>query len=508
MAQNHQSIRIPVCWLPLLVLALLLYGGMIRYVGPGMVDDTFISLRYAKNFLDGEGVTWNPGDDRVEGYTSLAWVMLVAAGSFGLVDKLPQAALALSIFWGGGLIVASWLIALWCFRVRPAVAILVPLHLGASPFLARHAVSGMETTFTAFALLSYVVLVMWMIQKASPWRAALLGLVAGAITLIRPDTIFFTMPAALAALTFVLIRTGREGCLRPAISFAVSVFGVIGVYMVWKYFYYGHLVPAPALFKAGLRETVRHPTFVISHWFTFAAAVALPAGIIAIGAATRRSFMDPSSLAILCGTTLFALYFLTVLPVMSYQFRYLFPVYPIVFLLGAVMTDRLLPENPARMAMGLFALIFVGCNIVGLSESRRSALEQTERYQHYGEFGKELSQLEGLHIALTEAGQLAYFSNAKVTDLLGLNDRTIAMNRHRGRAFARDFRVYLEGRVGLPDLYTISTPEASWATPAVQPELFGEHYDIIAVEPVLLAVRRDSPHGDALRELIQRHTLR
>lgn len=494
--------------IPLLVLALLMYGGMVQYVGPGVVDDTYISLRYAKNFLEGEGLTWNPGSTRVEGYTSLGWVLMVAGASPCRVDQLPQVALMLSIFWGAALIVGSWLVALWCFRLRPGLAILVPLHLGASPYLARHGVSGMETTFTAFALMAYGAFIMLLVPRATVLRFFLLGLAAGLLTLIRPDTIFFTLPAGLVPVCLEVVRGGRKGALLRAMSFLVSAFGVVGVYMIWKLYYYGHVVPAPALFKAGLRETIRYPTFVLSHWFTFAAAVALPAGVIALGAGMNRGRLDPHVLALIGGMILFSLYFLTVLPVMSYQFRYLFPVYPIVFLLGAVMADRLLPGNPGRVATGVFALIFVGCNIVGLSESRRNAQEQTERYESYGRLGVELSKLEGLHIALTEAGQLAYFSNAKVTDLLGLNDRTIAMNRHRGRAFAGDFRRYLENEVGLPDLYTVSTREATWASHVVQRDLFVQYYDIVHEQPVLLAVLRDSPHADALREILQRHNLR
>ena len=32
-------------------------------------DDTYIALRYVRNWLGGEGLTWNPGE-RVEGYSS------------------------------------------------------------------------------------------------------------------------------------------------------------------------------------------------------------------------------------------------------------------------------------------------------------------------------------------------------------------------------------------------------------------------------------------------------
>ena len=48
-----------------------------RYAGY-LIDDTYISLRYAKNLVDGLGLVFNPGE-RVEGYTNFLFVLLGAA---------------------------------------------------------------------------------------------------------------------------------------------------------------------------------------------------------------------------------------------------------------------------------------------------------------------------------------------------------------------------------------------------------------------------------------------
>ena len=45
-------------------------------------DDAFITLRYARNLLAGEGPVWNPGE-RVQGYTNFLHLVLVSA--LGLV---------------------------------------------------------------------------------------------------------------------------------------------------------------------------------------------------------------------------------------------------------------------------------------------------------------------------------------------------------------------------------------------------------------------------------------
>jgi hypothetical protein len=43
-----------------------------------LFDDAMISMRYARNLAHGYGLVWNPGGDRVEGYTDPLWVVYMA----------------------------------------------------------------------------------------------------------------------------------------------------------------------------------------------------------------------------------------------------------------------------------------------------------------------------------------------------------------------------------------------------------------------------------------------
>src|SRR5262245_10478837 len=57
----------------LLAIAILLPHGLaISFLN----DDAFISYRYAKNWVDGHGLVFNPGE-RVEGYTNFLWTVLI-----------------------------------------------------------------------------------------------------------------------------------------------------------------------------------------------------------------------------------------------------------------------------------------------------------------------------------------------------------------------------------------------------------------------------------------------
>ena len=54
-----------------------------------------ISMRYARNLVDGLGLVWNAGD-RVEGYTNLGWVFVMAAvHAVGVPERLTCLAVEL-----------------------------------------------------------------------------------------------------------------------------------------------------------------------------------------------------------------------------------------------------------------------------------------------------------------------------------------------------------------------------------------------------------------------------
>ena len=47
------------------------------------IDDANIIFTYARNLAAGEGLVWTPGYERVEGFSTLAW-MLLSSCAFGL----------------------------------------------------------------------------------------------------------------------------------------------------------------------------------------------------------------------------------------------------------------------------------------------------------------------------------------------------------------------------------------------------------------------------------------
>src|SRR5215216_3461673 len=65
-----------VLWAPYILLEQSVDAGGARYWFLG--DDAMISMRYARNLAEGDGLVWNPGE-RVEGFTNPAWTLVMAA---------------------------------------------------------------------------------------------------------------------------------------------------------------------------------------------------------------------------------------------------------------------------------------------------------------------------------------------------------------------------------------------------------------------------------------------
>jgi hypothetical protein len=157
---------------------------LVIVTGPGdpFVDDAWISLRYARNLVEGHGLVFNPGE-RVEGYTHPLWVLLDAI-IVGL--RLPPRT-ALSL-----LGVACWIAALFATR-RAAreggASVEAQTFAGAIVAFAAMGVfwglSGLETAAFAWVLVEAVRLTCAAVRGQSRGVAA--GLVFGLACLIRPE---------------------------------------------------------------------------------------------------------------------------------------------------------------------------------------------------------------------------------------------------------------------------------------------------------------------------------
>jgi arabinofuranosyltransferase len=221
-----------------------------------LCDDAFISFRYAHNLAQGDGLVFNPGHERVEGYTNFLWVVLLAACD-GLGWAPESAAPSLSL----ALTAALWLlVARASWRLTPGgpwrwVVPLPALWLALTRSVAVWSTSGLETRLFEVLVVAGVLHLIEDVHAADggrprkiPWGAVLLAL--GALT--RPDGLLIggAVMAATAGVLLVRRRLDVKDVLRHAAVFG----GIVGAHLLFRHAYYGEWVPNTYFAKVGGRS--------------------------------------------------------------------------------------------------------------------------------------------------------------------------------------------------------------------------------------------------------------
>jgi len=214
-----------------------------------LTDDAFISFRYARNWAEGFGLVFNPGSERVEGYSNFLWVVLLAMGA-----KLGLAAERLAPWLGVFSTAALWLsVTHFGRRLLPDGARhwawVAPLALATNRSFAVWATSGLETRL--FELLTLVGLwLLWndtrlVCARGGPRRRRA-GLVLALATLVRPDTLVLAAGAVCG--TEWLVWRARRWQWRGFVRAWAGLAAVVAAHTVFRLAYYG--APLPNTFYA------------------------------------------------------------------------------------------------------------------------------------------------------------------------------------------------------------------------------------------------------------------
>jgi arabinofuranosyltransferase len=218
-----------------------------------LTDDAFISFRYARNLAHGHGLVFNPGFERVEGYTNFLWVLILAA--LDRVGWAPESAarvlsLAATVaLWG---LVAWWALRGPIGRGSPWLALVPLVWLATNRSVAVWSTSGLETR--GFELLAIAGMMRLAVEVESDdarrgrWGATsawLLGLACW----MRPDGLLVAAVAYAAAALWTM-RRGRFdlarflGAVAPLVLMLVALFA-------FRRVYYGEWLPNTYYAKFG-----------------------------------------------------------------------------------------------------------------------------------------------------------------------------------------------------------------------------------------------------------------
>jgi hypothetical protein len=227
-------------WAVLVALIVILALAARLIPGPRTIDDAYITFRYARNLLAGNGFVFNPGE-RVLGTTTPLFTFILAAAALpfgGGAAPFPVIALVLATLFDLGACVT--LATLGRAFGRPAAGLVAALAWAIAPSSVTFAIGGLETSLFVFlialAFLAHV-----------RERALLTGVLCGLAALTRPDAL---IPVALIALdcAWRALRSLRDRW-RAFVRFAVPLAALLVAWAAFAWFYFGALVPQSMLAK-------------------------------------------------------------------------------------------------------------------------------------------------------------------------------------------------------------------------------------------------------------------
>jgi arabinofuranosyltransferase len=422
-------------------------------------DDAFTSLRYVKNFLNGQGLVFNPGE-KVEGYTNFLWVIILSA--FGLLGKgiqLENAAQYLSLFFSLVLIVLTYLLSKFISskenqsktgieRILYSLIDLLPAVLLAfSTPLLYWGVSGMETTMFASLLLLSIITYM----KGNKGKPNYIFIIISILnSLLRPEgVIFFLFIILYDRFIFFQSRSkSAEGKLLNQIINIIflkelAVYAiVISIYSAFRLIYYGYLLPNT--FYAKTEFTFEFIKRGIEYFFTFCRSNLVYGLFLIFPFLTHIFYKDIlKHLLIFWLISVWILFTIIlggdVLPIG----RFYLPIAPLIFVLFIQSIRQLIDINIVKLGyiklvvLSIFVIIISFYTVLNFHKQEGEMLNKrsyeaglVQKMKIYADWmnGKKSQSEHAPVVAMSTIGAFSYFSNAKVIDIVGLTNAYIAHN--------------------------------------------------------------------------------
>ena len=394
------------------------------------IDDAYISFQYAKNWVAGHGVVFNPGE-RVEGYTNFLWVALMTP-LWPLMGRDPVAFSAAASY----LCLACALLGLAgvaligrrVFR-HPLAWLLAVLLLAFDDAFIAYTVFALENQLLIVCLLGGLAAFVYRFRH---WEIAL-GLSFALVAMTRPDGVLWAGTFFVAqASTLIGRRSGPREQLPALVRVALAFAVVYGAYFLWRFTYYGYLFPNTFYLKVGsslagvARGLAYVQSYVTERWGVPLLAIL---GVLAV----RQTWVRWLGLHAL----IHAAYVVYIGGDFYSGHRFLMALTPTLALLAAAGIDVVLQRWPApRTTVGLGAVVAVAALAVrwGTLAGGPAPLEIGPWADIVNLGVRQVRWLNtvkrpGASIVLGDIGSAGFFADLRVIDVYGVVDPKVA-HRH------------------------------------------------------------------------------
>jgi len=433
-------------------------------------DDAFISYRYVKNFINGHGLVFNPGE-RVEGYTNFLWIIFLSIFvQFGLdivvVSKIlgiASGCITLFLIYkisalllqkkkkarnpakgmkrpdgrpqtGAPLRPSGRMVHTkgWFFALFPS------LLLASNSAFAYWSISGLESVFFAMAVLLSVYFY-FTYQRLMIISSAL-------SSLIRPEGVlvfgililhkfFFSAEGARppvkdwrTGLAFFVGQGsfGKKDNLKKCLSYILGFVLLLLPFLIFKLFYYGDLLPNPFYAKTGF--SLEYLKTGLVYFWLFLKHYGLW-GVLYLIPILFYKDLETKGKLILLMVYIYTLYIIIIGGDVLKAHRFFLPVLPFLYLLFSLALMRLY-WMLKKQAIPIFVVIAFSILTFFLPRNWITNVRSAEMglYLKMSKYAERLRQSFGTDftLAMSTIGAISYLTEAKVIDMLGLTDPYIA----------------------------------------------------------------------------------
>jgi hypothetical protein len=412
-------------------------------------------LRYSQHVAEHHGITWNVGQHPVEGATDFLYMVSIGGVARFLHQGVVVACRELMFVCWIALATITFVATRFTLRANRWLAFALTLYLlavGGGVYI--RSFFGVPFMLLMVALAWWVGVAMISGRARVNWRTSLLfSLFALLIGLTRPEG---NILAVLLLCAIVFLRGVRE--TRTLILMFAAVFVLLGgSYFLWRWHYFGYLLPNPFYVKGGghfhlggLKDSVKNVAKIL--W------PLVPAALLGLRNRHRTRLL----FGLLIPVVGFTLIWILLSPENNALMRFQMPVLPVVLLFLPLLLKDVFAEldfpfeqltERSRFALGVAAIAYT----VAVCAVFYKTFPRDEYTTSGKAFAEHLSRYadRGYTMDVTEAGQFPLFSRWNAIDALGLNDATIA---HQGISEA-----YLD--ISKPELilYHLYEADMQWA---------------------------------------------
>ncbi len=391
-------------------------------------DDSYIIFRYAQNLIRGWGLVFNSGQ-KVEGYTSFLWVLLLAGGT-RLTHNPIAAAKVLGLILSLSTLLAGYFLCRLMATAKLPIYGLALILTASNTYFIVGSVGGLESPLFSSILCWSTVAYLKAIRATHPKSQAdwclTTSLLLTLLVLTRPDgVITFLFFWCDAAWRF------RKRPINLA-HLTVPLASTYTPYFLWRWHYYGFFFPNTFYVKrGGTLALLAQGAAQAGKFFGVQAGGWFLCGLVTLAVMLFPTAETTVLALAIASRVVFEVWSGGIAPG---EFRFLIPALPLIWILADHVVARGVSASAARPRTQLLLVGTCGLMIVGQlisfwqfrernAEPERAGMERA----HIG-LGKWLrtNSPPNATVAVGDIGAVGFWSQRKILDLDGLTDTYIS----------------------------------------------------------------------------------